>query len=112
MDFSGKRLYTRTFYHRPDFMKDEENNLFCNGYAVFCKKNIRAIQKILNSKIMEYYVKKTSVEIEGNYQCYQKNFIEKFGICDLTENEWSYLEKERNMQVINEFLIKKYEVVL
>lgn len=112
MDFSGKRLYTRTFYHRPDFMGDEENNLFCNGYAVFCKKNMRAVQKILNSKIMEYYVKKTSVEIEGNYQCYQKNFIEKFGIYDFTKEEWAYLDKVNDMHTINEFLIKKYEVTL
>lgn len=111
MDYKGKRLYTRTFYHKPDFMLDKgEDNLFCNGYAVFCKKNIKAIQKILNSKVMEFYIKKTSVEIEGNYQCYQKNFIEKFNIPFLTDKEWSYLENEDNKTKIDDWLIKKYKL--
>jgi len=29
---------------------------------------------------MYYYTKLTSFQIEGDYQCYQKNFIERFGI--------------------------------
>lgn len=32
---------------------------------------------------MYYYAKLTSFQIEGAYQCYQKNFIEKFGIPNL-----------------------------
>lgn len=112
MNLCGKRFYTRTFYYRPDFMLDEEDNLFCNGYAVFCKKHINGVQKILNSKIMEYYIKKTSVEIEGDYQCYQKNFIEKFSIPIFTEDEWIYLESEKNQNKINNFLIKKYKLNL
>lgn len=111
MDFKGKRLYTRTFYHKPDFMLDEEEeNLFCNGYAVFCKQRVKAIQKILNSKIMGYYVKNTSVEIEGNYQCYQKNFIEKFNIPTFSEDEWMFLEKETDKNKIDPWLIKKYNL--
>ncbi|MBI1936200.1 Eco57I restriction-modification methylase domain-containing protein [Candidatus Woesearchaeota archaeon] len=113
MDYRGAKLYTRTFYHKPDFMIDEdEDNLFCNGYAVFCKTNIRAIQKILNSKIMDYYVKKTSVEIEGNYQCYQKNFIEKFAIPNFSKEELDYLESEDNKENINSWLIKKYNLIM
>ena len=111
MDYRGTKLYTRTFYDKPDFMIDDnEDSLFCNGYAVFCKTNIKAIQKILNSKIMEYYVKKTSVEIEGNYQCYQKNFIEKFGIPNLSKEDLSYLENKNNKEEINSWLIKKYNL--
>lgn len=111
MDYRGKRLYTRTFYDRPDFMLDEDN-LFCNGYAVFCRKHIREIQKILNSRVMEYYIKKTSVEIEGNYQCYQKNFIEKFGIPELKDEDWRYLENEADKNKIDNWLIKKYDLKL
>jgi adenine-specific DNA-methyltransferase len=43
-------------------------------------ENIDVVQKILNSCVMDYYVTKTSVSIEGGYPCYQKNFIEKFTI--------------------------------
>ncbi len=109
MDYKGPRLYTRTFYHKPHFMLDEEDNLFCNGYAVFCGDKKRAVQKILNSKIMEYYIKRTSVEIEGNYQCYQKNFIENFGIPNMTPEEWFFLENE-SQEVINNWLSKKYDL--
>lgn len=113
MDFKGKRLYTRTFSNRPNFMLDEEEDaLFCNGYAVFCENHIKAVQKILNSKIMEYYVKRTSVEIEGNFQCYQKNFIERFGIPHFTEEEFKYIEVETDKRRLDRWLIKRYGLSL
>ncbi len=112
-NYHGSRLYTRTFSNHPNFMLDEENDsLFCNGYAVFIDKNIGAYQKILNSKIMDYYIKKTSVEIEGNFQCYQKNFIEKFTIPTLSEEDIDYLNKEENKEKIDRWLVKKYELLL
>ena len=45
---------------------------------------------------MEYYINRTSVSIEGGYPCYQKNFIELFGIPSLNINELKYLEKEND----------------
>lgn len=111
MNYRGKRLYTRTFYHKPDFMFDEtEDSFFCNGYAVFCKNRVKAIQKLLNSEVMNYYVKMTSVEIEGNYQCYQKNFIEKFTILDFSEDEWKYIETEEDINKLNNWLFEKYQI--
>ncbi|MCW6159780.1 MAG: N-6 DNA methylase [Candidatus Micrarchaeales archaeon] len=115
MDFKGPRLYTRTFSHYPHFMLDTaEDNLFCNGYAVFIKKpqmkHVKAIQRILNSELMGYYVKRTSVEIEGDYQCYQKNFIENFSIPDLTEADWNYLDTESDSAKINERLLRIYSL--
>jgi type I restriction-modification system DNA methylase subunit len=115
MDFHGPRLYTRTFSNQPQFMLDlSEDNLFCNGYAVFVKKplikHVKAIQKILNSQVMWYYVKRTSVEIEGDYQCYQKNFIENFSIPNLTEEDWEFLSNEEDTIKINDRLIKIYGI--
>ena len=111
--FYGSRLYTRTFSDKPNFMLDEEkDSLFCNGYAIFIDKDIRAYQKILNSRLMEYYIKKTSVEIEGNYQCYQKNFIEKFTIPNLSKEDLKYLNSESNKAEIDKWLIKKYDLNL
>lgn len=110
----GKKLLTPTFSNKPKFMLDEnESSLFCNGYAIFQKSNnltLKALQKILNSVIMDYFARKTSVDLEGGYQCYQKNFIESFNIPQFTEEEGHLLESENDIKQINEFLIKKYEL--
>jgi adenine-specific DNA-methyltransferase len=37
-------------------------------------KTLMLFKKYLNSFVMDYYVTKTSVAIEGGYPCYQKNF--------------------------------------
>jgi adenine-specific DNA-methyltransferase len=112
MDFKGPRLYTKTFSKEPNFLLDNEDNLFCNGYAVFPDNHIKAIQRVLNSKVMEYYTKKTSYEIEGNYQCYQKNFIERFNIPYFSNDEWKLLEQESEKRAIDAFLMKKYDLIL
>ena len=108
----GKKLLTRTFSNKPRFMLDEnEDSLFCNGYAIFQKNanlDLKILQKILNSVVMNYFVRKTSVDLEGGYQCYQKNFIESFNIPQLTEQDIKFLRNEENSNKINEFLIKIY----
>ena len=111
MGFKGQRLYTKTFSSKPNFMLDlSEDTLFCNGYAVFCDAHIRGLQRILNSQVFSYYIKRTSVEIEGNFQCYQKNFIERFSIPELNDREWNYLETEESDDVVDDWLIKKYDL--
>jgi hypothetical protein len=85
--------------------------LFCNGYGIFQKSgelDLKILQKILNSVVMDYFARKTSVDLEGGYQCYQKNFIESFNIPQLTEQDIKFLMDEENSNKINEFLIKKY----
>ena len=61
---------------------------------------------------MEYYINKTSVNIEGGFPCYQKNFIELFSIPELEESEKEFLEREENKEKIDKFLIKKYDLNL
>lgn len=94
----GPKLLTKTFSQTPQFFLDRSDQLFCNGYAVFVREQsllgtfpIEALGRILNSKVMHYYLKLTSFQIEGDYQCYQKNFIERFGIVDLKENQMEEL---------------------
>lgn len=80
----------------------DKTAFFCNGYGLFFKTdkegqsslfatpwyedeiNIDIVTKILNSYIMHYYITATSVSIEGGYPCYQKNFIDKFTIPELS----------------------------
>lgn|SRR5574341_20185 len=88
MEAPGPKLLTKTFSKFPQFFLDNSDQLFCNGYSISTKPAtlfgpsipIEFLAKVLNSKIMYYYAKLTSFQIEGDYQCYQKNFIEKFGI--------------------------------
>ena len=126
---TGKKILNPTFSQHPRFLLvEEEDAFFTNGYGLYFKEqknngmfselinpitkieNIDVVQKILNSYVMDYYVSKTSVAIEGGYPCYQKNFIEKFTIPDLTENEIEILRNLNDSLEIDEFLIDKYQI--
>ena len=75
------KLLTKTFNRGPCFYYDTTDSLFSNGYAITpfnANYSIDFIRLVLNSDIFFYYAKLTSFEIVGEYQCYQKNFIERF----------------------------------
>jgi hypothetical protein len=92
-------------------MLDENKETpYCNGYGIYYSGNIRVLQKILNSIVMDYYIKKTSVPIENGYWCYQKNFIERFSIPWFTKEEIRFIEKTESKEEIDKFLIKKYGI--
>jgi len=123
LNFFGKKLLTPTFSFGPRFLlEQDENALFCNGYAVYLvdesnlfskmeqKLNLDTLRKILNSRVMDYYIKLTSVSIEGGYPCYQKNFIELFGIPSFTSDELNFLNRERDKKRIDNFLVEKYGI--
>ena len=92
----GEKLLFPTFANKPKFMLSENKEaLFCNGYAIFEneKYDLEILSKILNSKLMEYYVSNTSYSIEGGYYCYQKKYIERFSLPRLTEKDLSFINK-------------------
>lgn len=122
----GVRIYTPTFSLKPRFLLDKTHDgFFTNGYGLYFKQetgvftnplsleeNADVLLKIINSSLMDYYVLKTSVAIEGGYPCYQKNFIERFTIPTLT---FEQIEELRNMQdsnSIDEYLCKLYQINL
>ena len=122
LNFEGEKLLTPTFSNSPRFIMDKDpKSLFCNGYALFIKNtnqenlfrknlNLSILKKILNSTIMDYYIRNTSVSIDGGYFCYQKNFIESFGIPELTNEDITFLEKNDDKDKIDEFLFQKYNL--
>lgn len=125
---TGKRLLTPTFSKTPRFLiVEDEDSLFTNGYGVFFRQdspsslfdtrhelardsNIRIVQKILNSGLMNYYVTKTSVSIEGGYPCYQKNFIERFSIPDMSSEVITQLSKIEDRDNIDALLCDLYGI--
>ena len=128
----GKRLLTPTFSRNPRFLAIEEtDSFFTNGYGIFCKndhsenslfanetnpinraENMDIVQKILNSYIMQYYISRTSVSIEGGYPCYQKNFIENFTIPMFTADDINSVRRIQSEHEIDAFLIGKYQLKL
>jgi len=124
LNFSGEKLFTPTFSSEPRFLlENDDESMFCNGYAIFLKKKadlfslnskleLPVLAKILNSKIMDYYIKRTSVSIEGGFPCYQKNFIELFGVPNFSDKEINFLKKEESQEKINDFLIEKYDIII
>lgn len=126
----GKKILNPTFSRTPRFLLvEEETAYFTNGYGIFFREekheksffsetinpiskveNIDVVQKILNSYLMDYYVSKTSVAIEGGYPCYQKNFIEKFSIPEFSKSEIELLRSLNDKQAIDSFLFEKYQL--
>lgn len=127
----GKKLLNPTFSKHPRFLfVPEEDAYYTNGYGIYFDRdhsnnvslfedlthemskeiNILAVQKILNSIVMDYYVSKTSIFIQGGFPCYQKNFIEKFSIPNFTKEEVAILNSLDDKMEIDKFLIKKYQV--
>jgi len=126
---TGKKILNPTFSRHPRFLLvEEEDAYFTNGYGLYFKElpdrelfvnlvnplkkeeNIKVVQKILNSVVMDYYIRKTSVSIEGGYPCYQKNFIENFSIPEFSDNEIEILKKLTTKESIDEFLLEKYQL--
>lgn len=124
---SGKKILNPTFSQTPRFLLiNEEDAYFTNGYGTFFREqetdslfadninpiakieNIDVVQKIFNSIVMDYYVRATSVSIQGGYPCYQKNFIEKFTVPKFSQNEIDLLRSLNCKQEIDAFLIEKY----
>ena len=106
----GRKLLFPTFSNRPKFMYvDNEDDLFCNGYAVFENDRIDldVLARILNSKVMAYYVSNTSYSIEGGYYCYQKKYIERFSIPFLSEADVSFIQQATTDE-LDTFLWKTY----
>jgi len=117
MDAKGPKLLTKTFSRHPNFILDTTDSLFCNGYAVSPKHHVGlfgntidiiVLQKILNSAIMDYYAKLTTFQLNGNYQCFQKNFIEHFSIPQLSHEDIEFITNNGDNKELDIFLCNLY----
>ena len=97
-----KKLLFSTFANRPRFIYvDDEDALFCNGYAVFDndRYELDILQKVLNSRLMQYYVSNTSYSIEGGYYCYQKKYVERFSVPLFTKMDIEFIRASSQKKV-------------
>ena len=110
----GKKLMFPTFSDHPKFFFIEnEDALFCNGYAVFENPyfDLSLIAKVLNSFVMQYYIQNTSYAIEGGFYCYQKKYIERFSLPIFSKEEKAVLQSGTKEEIDN-MLISAYNLHL
>lgn len=106
----GKKLLTSTMNEKPNFIYcDDIESTFLSGYQVKSNRiNLRVLQKILNSSIMQEYIELISKSYQGGWKSYSKSFIQNFGIPNLTSEELEYLKNENDTKEINKFLEEIY----
>ncbi len=102
----GKKLLTSTMNLKPNFIYcDDEDSTFVNGYQVKCKyMDLKVLQKILNSSVMEEYIELTSKSYQSGWKSYAKAYISNFGVPKLNEEQFEFLKNENDQKKINEFL--------
>ncbi|MBS4207067.1 N-6 DNA methylase [Bacillus sp. FJAT-50079] len=120
LDSFGAKLISPTNSNRPKFTLFEETALFNNGYAIYGiasdsifhdhLPDLNVLAKILNSIIMDYYIKLTSYMISGGYYCYQKKYINNFSIPPLSSEDMAYIRSCNDSKELDQFLIKKYDL--
>ena len=105
----GKKILTPAMARKPTFVIcEKEDALFYGGYGIFYSGDLEVLSKVLNSKVMEFYINKTSRYYQGGYRSYAKIFIQNFSIPEFTREEIEFLKKEKSKERIDNFLMKKY----
>lgn len=97
----------------PSFLANHDENLmFYNGLALIGNEaeDLEIVRKIMESDIFWYYIKNTSKPYSGNYFSLNSTYINNFGVCDINDNEKTFLLEENDKDVLNEFFSDKYQI--
>lgn len=111
----GLKLLFPYMGKKPHFVfTDQKDMLLYCGYAIFneSSEELKILKRILESKVFEYYVKHTSKPYSGGYFSYAKNYVKNFGICELNDKEKHFLSNGSTNVEVNDFLIKKYNLII
>jgi adenine-specific DNA-methyltransferase len=110
----GKKIILPMMGNKATFIvvEDKDSLIYC-GYALFPKKeeDYSLLEKILNSELMWFYIKKTSKNYSGGFKSFAKNYVKNFSIPEFTEEERKTLEQLSDRGEINHFLLKKYQLI-
>lgn len=110
----NEKILFSTFNENPNFIKPKTRDfLFSNGYCIINYDiDEDVLLKILNSNIMKYYIDNTSYSISGNYKCYQKKYVKKFSIPELSTDDILFIKKCDDKKELDKFLINLYNLIL
>lgn len=99
----------------PKFRYIDEPALFFNGYAIygikdkpFSEKDMRCLEIILNTKLIENFMQLTSYYIGGGYVSYQKKYLSKVKIPKLDDKQKNILLKLSNNKSKTESLVRTF----
>ncbi len=108
------KLFFPKMSDRPPhcIINSDENLLFYNGQAIIGhnKEEMVLIKKIMESRLFWYYIKTTSKPYSSEYYSLNGNYINNFGICELTETEREFFLGEDDRSALDSFLERKYRI--
>ena len=90
----GPKIILPMMDNKPSFIRvEEEDTLIYCGYAIYPqnKEDFPLLEKILNSELMWFYIKKTSKDYAGGFKSFAKNYVKNFSIPNLSESQKAHL---------------------
>lgn len=109
----GEKIILPMMDNKPSFIivKEKDTLIYC-GYAIFPKnkKDFPILEKVLNSDVMWFYLKKTSKNYSGGFKSFAKNYVKNFSIPDFSNQERVKLLEMDNKEQIENFLARKYQL--
>ncbi|PZX52146.1 N-6 DNA methylase [Algoriphagus ratkowskyi] len=109
----NKMFFPKYSDRTPNYIINSDDDLlFYNGLAVVgsSETEMEIIKKIMESNIFWYYIKTTSKPYSSDYYSLNGNYINNFGICELSDKEKKFLIEEGDQNLLNEFFEDKYEL--
>lgn len=113
--FSVKLFFPKmTNSHLNCIIEVDENLLYYNGQAILGNSvnDLLVIKKLMESTVFWYYIRKTSKPYSAGYFSIDGNYINNFGVCDLSQSEKEFVIKEEDKSVLNFFWETKYSINL
>ena len=111
--FESQKIMTQVLANKNSFTFDKKEHYYfvgggnAGGYGIILKKdyvnNYYYLLAILNSKLLEFYLKKISSPFRGGFYSYGRRFIEHLPIVFGKENEINHLSElsERQLDLGN-----------
>lgn len=113
LNIVGLKLLFPYISDTPYFVFTNDHELlFYNGYALVSdtEEDLKFIQKVLKTDVFWYYIKRTSKPYANGYFALAKNYIKNFSIPSFTSGEKEQFMKLKSLDIINEYLLKKYNI--
>lgn len=111
----GKKLLFPYMTDVPHFVfTDNEDMLIYCGYAIFHhdERELRALKRILESSVFDYYMKHTSKPYATGYYSYAKNYVKNFGVFNLSSTQVEELLTLSSKDEIDKYVEHLYGVDL
>ena len=88
----GDKILTSGMNRRPNFQRcPNPDTTFYSGYCIKPKHpvDLTALQDVLNSDDMDFFIRQTSRPYQGGWMSYAKSFIKDFTVPESVLNQWS-----------------------